>query len=235
MRKKFPYVFTLIELLIVIGIIAVLASLLLPALNSAKNTAKKISCISNLKQLGLVHFSYINDYNNFITNEMDRNTNTWWPSVFLSNGYFKSLSDWKCPMLQEEPKSWTFHYGINELIGYPNAPWFGHNDSPGFGSSHSPNVKLSEVKKSSETLLLADSKYVDSGVDTINGASKIWSALDTSSANAPQISPRHSKGADILWIDGHVTWIKGTGPYSSLYESEILGNRYIQPNCWDMR
>ena len=54
--------FTLIELLIVIAIIAILAALLLPALNKARDKGKMIRCVSNQKQVSLFFFQYANDY-----------------------------------------------------------------------------------------------------------------------------------------------------------------------------
>jgi len=86
--------FTLIELLVVIAIIAILASMLVPALNKARDAAKGITCVSNLKQLGTCVQMYINDHDSSFPGTLSGSNPQYFISVFH---FFKGRS----PQAQE--------------------------------------------------------------------------------------------------------------------------------------
>ena len=82
-KVRYPIRFTLLELLVVIAIIAILASLLLPALKKTKLRSSQLTCVNNLKQIGLSSMMYSQDYTEYISPA----------NTFAGTGFPGALSD----------------------------------------------------------------------------------------------------------------------------------------------
>lgn len=95
-RTKMACLFTLVELLIIISIIAILASMLLPALNKARDTSIRIACLNNFKQIGVALPMYVDDYNEYYPSKVatpDGGTYNW-QNTFRMYGWAKKLFEY---------------------------------------------------------------------------------------------------------------------------------------------
>lgn len=187
--------FTLIELLVVIAIIAILAAILFPVFARARENARRASCLSNVKQMGLALMQYTQDYDEMypilgwatgdtvIYPNGASGSNNWIMRIYP---YAKSVQLFNCP---SSTRKWNGEISVTSLTSYG-----ANNHLIGIGG-YTP-VPIAAVQKVSETLMFTE----------VDGTHP-YMARNYYDASRFMVD-RHLEGANIAFADGHAKWKK---------------------------
>jgi prepilin-type N-terminal cleavage/methylation domain-containing protein/prepilin-type processing-associated H-X9-DG protein len=214
--------FTLIELLVVIAIIAILAAILFPVFAQARESARKATCQSNLKQIGAAIMMYVQDNDEVnapvaicpagVTFQYPNNTTgtcwLWYHPLFP---YIKNYGVYRCPSSPPGAGTWDYVGGYHPPGGYA-------------ANQHAfrgvPPTAMAEITKPADLAIVMDSGWSRNNNPAIIDPAQGWTqgayylvdwdemCACTGGDNSQAPAPRHQFGANVLHMDGHVKLYK---------------------------
>jgi prepilin-type N-terminal cleavage/methylation domain-containing protein/prepilin-type processing-associated H-X9-DG protein len=231
--------FTLVELLVVIGIISVLIAMLLPALNKAREAAKTVQCASNLHQIGMGMRMYANDNHNYLAPGIAAfagfNYSSW--QYQLGKAMLGSEDGWENPVF-ECPSATDLDQNKRGTPEYWNNNWDRYDyKMKGRGYAFNSNVlmyastthmtitfhKLNDAKEPSSLII-----FLDGTRSYVQPATPFW--WQTSPLITQGIAARHNDGTNLLMLDGHVEFHSGdkwTRPKDLPYRWSLNGTPQV--------
>lgn len=223
--------FTLIELLVVIAIIAILAAILFPVFARARENARRTSCLSNLKQIGLGVMMYVQDYDEtYPRNRFNYGTST--------------NPDWRDYLYQV-----LAPYTKNDIFYCPSSPVRGINEG-GYGSNvrilvtTAAPVKMASINNTAATYMMMDfgawvintSASIDNniaapknaqylpGTGKATGIARDYNPTAASGYyerfQTDYLSGRHFDGVNIAYADGHSKWQKTSTVFAEFQKTD---------------
>lgn len=225
--------FTLVELLVTIAVIAILASLLMPALNSARNKAQAIQCISNIHNINTALISYVDSCDGFVPG-VDENDNDpggsgkkmGWSSLLLYEGHIKNGKELTCPgalsqdcyciqyactMTTRKAQSYLKSNGNLWHMAYSGygMNYFVQGERSLYPARTYPRVRLSGIRQPSRKLAVADTRGNDIGGKPSGSYSLAPASSSGGVAAGGTLFNWHRNIANVLFFDGHAASFQG--------------------------
>ena len=195
--------FTLIELLVVIAIIALLAAILFPVFNRARENARKSSCLNNMKQIGIGMAQYTQDYDE--TFVIVRNTTapygSWGQRIFP---YVKSVQVFACPS-NTTTNTRAMAYNDTSVPNLPQ-PLASYAYNYHFGRDASNMVSLATLEKSAQKIVVAEN-YRDP-VAAVNDNGTAWNQWGSANEFRDRLYAGHLGMSTYVFADGHAKALK---------------------------